>query len=455
MEGRAKPPIKWLGILNLVFAIGCRFCRLNGSIEDDDLVYLTRARKLSLNDTVLFDHPDLQQIQVEGLVAFYLLTMGQINLTSKFSSMAIRSALALGINMRFVDTKTQHASKEARSRLWWSIFTLEHLLTAITGRASAIGQTLSSLPMPIPFEEETFSTPDVARLFEDDLYRASRLKPTIFQIESEVVDNQEWLADVDPSPSLFFYCLVDLAMITQEVINKVYSIEGTRDRSTQIERRIQRYGDKMDDWRAKIPDMYKFDNNDNPENPPRPPVQDAFDVPTVQFAREKTCLALHYFSARITLCRPCLSTAHPGQASRSQTRIEAAISCLHSACSLVAMLPDDMDIIWVTEIMPWWATLQFLMQATTALLLGIAAWPIPPGWDRSDMTLDAGEVVGSTKKALRWLHRLAGANASSRRAFILCDSFIRRIRPSLEVDTEDLPHMESFLLDTATRVGDV
>ena len=32
-----------------------------------------------MNGDALFSHPDLQQVQVEGLVAFYLLATGQIN----------------------------------------------------------------------------------------------------------------------------------------------------------------------------------------------------------------------------------------------------------------------------------------------------------------------------------------------------------------------------------------
>ncbi|KAJ5899983.1 C6 transcription factor [Penicillium taxi] len=34
---------------------------------------------LRLDDGALLDHPDIQQVQVEGLVTFYLLSTGQIN----------------------------------------------------------------------------------------------------------------------------------------------------------------------------------------------------------------------------------------------------------------------------------------------------------------------------------------------------------------------------------------
>lgn len=77
----STPPRKWLAILNMIFAIGCRYCRLIDpqNTDEEDLLYLTRARHLGLHGNVLFEHTDLQQIQLELLVAVYLLCLGQVN----------------------------------------------------------------------------------------------------------------------------------------------------------------------------------------------------------------------------------------------------------------------------------------------------------------------------------------------------------------------------------------
>jgi hypothetical protein len=77
-----RPGSKWLAILNLIFAIGAKYihltdCEWKGR-EDDHHVYFSRAKALSLDDQLLH-HPDLQQLQVEGLVSFYLLASGHIN----------------------------------------------------------------------------------------------------------------------------------------------------------------------------------------------------------------------------------------------------------------------------------------------------------------------------------------------------------------------------------------
>lgn len=78
-----RPPEKWLAILNLIFAIGAKYSHLINAEwkgdERDHLIYFTRARLLSMNSETIFHHPDLQMIQIIGLMSFYLLCIGQMN----------------------------------------------------------------------------------------------------------------------------------------------------------------------------------------------------------------------------------------------------------------------------------------------------------------------------------------------------------------------------------------
>ncbi len=73
----------WRAILNLIFAIAARYAHLiqaelRGD-ERDHLVYFTRARILGFNGDSILAHPDLQQVQISGLMAFYLAATDQIN----------------------------------------------------------------------------------------------------------------------------------------------------------------------------------------------------------------------------------------------------------------------------------------------------------------------------------------------------------------------------------------
>lgn len=82
-ERAGQPNDKWLAVLNMIFAISAKHAHLRQAPwrgdEQDHLEYLTRARILSMNGDSVFSHPDLQQVQVEGLIAFYLLASDQIN----------------------------------------------------------------------------------------------------------------------------------------------------------------------------------------------------------------------------------------------------------------------------------------------------------------------------------------------------------------------------------------
>lgn len=78
-----RPGKRWLAVLNLVFAIAMRhYLFMNDQLQRDNnqhLTYFSRAWWLGMNSGGLLDHPNLQQVQVEGLAAFYLLSTGQIN----------------------------------------------------------------------------------------------------------------------------------------------------------------------------------------------------------------------------------------------------------------------------------------------------------------------------------------------------------------------------------------
>ncbi|GKZ26885.1 hypothetical protein AbraCBS73388_003274 [Aspergillus brasiliensis] len=368
--------------------------------------------------------------------------------------MAFRSAISLGINLRFVDDRTQYPAKEARIRLWWSIFLLEHLLTAITGRVSCVGESLSATPLPIPFEEEAFARPDVLPLFQDSVSRMNRLKLTLLQTEEEARASESWLASCEPSPSLFFHCSVDLAAIGQDIINNVYGIQALNDCDSQFEQQIRKYSSILDIWLSKVPEAYRFTSVHSDE-------VDISSDNNSQWERERISLAMSYYSTRIMLCRPCLThtgsplstqspnpavaqhacpNSRPNSSSRTQFRSSMALMCVRSARSLLAFLPRTPDIMWITAMTPWWCILHYIMQATTAILCHLSSWPPGPSEHPAHPIFsDLESTVREIKKAMRWLHHMAYRHAAPGRAFRQCNSILRRIAPSLGIDLSDLP----------------
>jgi hypothetical protein len=85
----ARPGRRWMALLNLVFAIAAKVSPLESSYHGESTrrhdVYFSRAWQLGIDHVALGDSPDLQQVQVEGLAAFYLLCVGDINRCSILS----------------------------------------------------------------------------------------------------------------------------------------------------------------------------------------------------------------------------------------------------------------------------------------------------------------------------------------------------------------------------------
>jgi hypothetical protein len=78
-----RPPNKWLSVLNLILAISAKYSHLANAEwkcdQGDHIIYFTRARLLAISSETIFEHPDLQTIQIMGLMSFYLLANGQVN----------------------------------------------------------------------------------------------------------------------------------------------------------------------------------------------------------------------------------------------------------------------------------------------------------------------------------------------------------------------------------------
>lgn len=348
------------------------------------------------------------------------------------------------------------------------------------GRASCVGESLCSVSLPIPAEEDMFKQPDIYRLLQDSALRDSRLRPTLFETSGQLRAGTAWASEFQPCPSLFFYYIVDLSMTAQAVLNKVFSIEGVREGTSEMEYRLQKYGLRLDRWLSKLPANYQFTVADG-----GPWLVDRVKLDESAFySRERVCLALNYYSACVTLCRPCLSQAHTSplgvspaatqeMTSRAKRRTNMGSDCLQAACSLISILPESVDVTWLARIAPFWSILHFLMQATTALLLGISscsfASPPKPAHKRSSfnqppspagpstanppsptlhypplLNTDLNTAIAQSKKALIWIHAMASIDASSKRAFHICDKVIRQIAPGLGIDLQDWPSKETL-----------
>lgn len=72
-----------MAVFNLVLAIATRHSSLMRKEPEGGtgthMSYFTRALQLCMRNYAVFDHPNLQQVQVESLMSLYMLSIGHVN----------------------------------------------------------------------------------------------------------------------------------------------------------------------------------------------------------------------------------------------------------------------------------------------------------------------------------------------------------------------------------------
>jgi hypothetical protein len=333
--------------------------------------------------------------------------------------------------MKSVSEATPNISKEARYRVWWSLYNFEHLLGVMTGRAPCIVESTGTSPLPIPYEEERFQEPGITEILDNPRLREERLRmasgfarqaipnPTRF-VELERTMKQPlstWLQSVPPNSALFFLYYIDLAIIIQEIINKIYTADAILLPWSHIENRIRDFKYLIELWFNQLPEPFNFTNKHSG---------------SPDFVRARLGLAFHYYSARITLGRPCLCH-HDARSSHQQSFSQKmAHFSFDAAARMLDLIPDDPQPLQLYELSPWWNILHYLMQATTILLLELSF---------GNIHVQHNEIntLALSKKCVLWLFAMSENSIASRRAWKLCDSCLRRIAVEMNFDVSDLP----------------
>lgn len=358
----------------------------------------------------------------------------------RIAALAVRSAITLGINMKNTSAFTASTSKEARNLVWWCLYSFEHMLGIMTGRATCILDGVSTAPLPLPFEGDQLQEPLAARLLNDiDLrneYVGNVMASSFLRQMStnpfggtdakhtDTPRDVKWLQSLPPTNALCYLYYADLAVVSQEIVNRVYSPDCAMVPWAHIENRIGVLRSRIDLWQVNLHRSFDFTRRDT-------------DDP--ELVRCRLFLAFHYYSARITLGRPCLCRrdAHLGSQGNKKPSFShvMAVITLESAFQMLDLIPGLPDAIQLYEIGPWWCVLHYLMQAVTVLLLELSFGSIHvPDKER--------EILESAKKGTRWLYFMSQFSIASRRAWQLCDLNLRKIALGMNYDISDMPTID-------------
>lgn len=354
----------------------------------------------------------------------------------------MRSAITLGINLKNNSPNTPDIAKEARYRVWWCLYSFEHMLGIMTGRVIYTLDGGYATPLPLPYEEEQLQQdPAAIEVLSNPRLRDERINNMMASscmrrtnskddIPKSQLREPTWLKSMPTNFGLCYLYLCDLTVITQEIVNRVYSTHCVMLPWSEIETRLEDLMSRIDFWQSNLPHALDFTQkgaNDSPEQ-----------------LRCKLALAFHYYSARITLGRPCLCRRDARQANPPHAFSHTmAVITLESASRMLDMIPDDPNVLPLYQICPWWCVLHYLMQAATVILLELSFGVIhTPELEEN--------LVRLAKKSIRWFHAMSERSIGSRRAWQLCDSSFRKLASGMKYNTDDLPSSQRLQGRTTT-----
>lgn len=336
-------------------------------------------------------------------------------------------------------SKTSNTSKEIRYRVWWALYTLEHILSVITGRPSCITDSSCTAPIPVPFDEDEFKREDVSRLLGDisrkglwvqewatssetpnsprDCMATGEGSPRI--PESSTGD---WLKSLPSSMSLYFFYFATLISVGKRANLKLYSAETAQSLWPSLEFTIQSLLEECNSWMSNLPDAYNFNTAEGNQSN----------------ITQRTSLALLYNSTKIAITRPCLFRLqqHPENKGSYDFCLNMASECVKSACRIINFLSDISDVVRLNSASPW-CILHYIMQATSVILLELSF--------RAEHAPESGvEVSEAAKKAVECLRVLSQSSSSANKAWKVSNDLLQRLAFKVGIGISNLSEWGTF-----------
>lgn len=342
----------------------------------------------------------------------------------------------MGLNLRSETDSVAHLSKETRYRVWWALFVLDTVLYVVTGRPPSTGAIFCTTALPIPYREEDFWDEGVTLLITDQNAR-NNLLTSLLTSTDPTTPGPSLASSVNPSSStgaepvlpsltdapspnisLYFLYVVDLAFLMREAIETLYAPGATRRSWLEMEVAISNFNTNADNWLSRLPAEFQFGELDD----------------TRPFIRQRANLAFRFYTTKLIISQPCLRRlAHqvPGTPSPSPVCDIMATTCVDVARQMLDILPDEPDVNWLYEVLPWWCVLHYVMQSTTIIMVELFTRSQPG-------TTAAAGLAEKVQKAVRWLRSMSARDLSTQRAWLVCMDILSRhgLKFPLEVDLD-------------------
>ncbi|KAK4940189.1 hypothetical protein LTR10_019617 [Elasticomyces elasticus] len=422
---------RWLAMANLVWAVGAKWLQITKleqqNAQDIHLLYYARARALGLDHRVLFDHPDIERVQGIGLLAFYLLSNGSITRAWNILGHGTRHATALGLHLKVSDPELNDAEKERRSRTWHALYSLEILLSEITGRPKSIFLSDVTAPTTI-FANRVDSEKGQVQRDPDHMSTTESRRAWLDFLRARREISQAMTGGMVPWTSfpslghgispLYFPHRLQLCRLSDKIAPILYS--GTADDSwSEVQQKIGEMQTELRHWLEALPDELNLQSDVTVDTDPRAKIE----------------LSMYYYSVQMILHRPCLCEIIIENQSFSSEEFNrnSARACVHAGMSLLAIMPDNPSAHEAYQLLPWWSLLHYVAQATAVLMLEMAL-------NCQHFQSERKDVINYLRKAMAYIWCMSGTSLSAYKAWRIFRQLLTTIvEDHEEYDTVDIP----------------
>ncbi|KAF2030932.1 hypothetical protein EK21DRAFT_64343 [Setomelanomma holmii] len=417
-------PQKWRAQMNLLFAIGAKYSHLIGTDwagdERDHLVYMTRAvHLLGLKDTVMIiSGPDLNLVQATGALSFYFLAIGHVSRAWVMIGVSIRLALALGLHLRNEDPSAEESRKESLIQTWWSLHSIECLVSTITGRPPVIAFEDCTVPLPHSLPGELQQPRPTPR--HTSRKRNGHASP---QTTGNSVASDTGKHILNSGRYLIGH--IKVTLISQKALLNLYSPRTAAQSWEFIQGKISEMLTELEEWSTTaLPEGRRgLGKKDKTKH-----------------EREQFLLKTDYWSTKMLITRPCLCRIERRIRNESSTSANfnttSAEACVEAALEMVKLFPDQPDLDFLYSKGPWWAVVHIIMQSMAVLLLEMA-------YGNKDMRASDPSMTISIKKLIRWLRAMQHNDPVAARAYKVTWKILKACAPTLQAQANELLAMES------------
>ena len=326
------------------------------------------------------------------------------------------------MHLRNEDGSTDVARKELNSRIWWAHYSLERLVSALTGRPSLDMGYLCSVPLPLPLSSENIEESVIDSRFGDKGKRP--LKPQRSPRSSQAVDfsaqpNRD-CHSTDPglaNSGSYLKSIVTHGEITQAAL-ELYGANAVRESWESVQKMIAHQNNELDAWATALPEGLNFFHRSS--------------IVGRRYMREKNTLDILYHSTKILITRPCLCRLDRRisnqSASSNAFNERAALTCVGAAKSIASLLPDAAsdNLVRLYQAGPWWQMIHVIMQALVVLCLEMVLKAMHFPDDRQDL-------IPSLKKLLHWLRIMRVSNEMAVRAYSISAGLLKKLTCTIKI----------------------